>query len=734
MALDIRSRIKNASKNLNKPEEMLGKGLMQPFNSMTSSSRKVMFGPQIEQILPLVNAEPPLIQTGYEDEFGRYSSSFVVSDDNYQVVAKIPKYRHIPNHHYILVLKSLTRNYYTVIERTIGIHNTETFGYLMDNNNIDQYEPSHTIYRNTTLKRSRSFSEDNNRQDGVNLLTAYTTVFPTMEDGIVLSESGAEKLRAPLFKKVEVIINDNDIILNLYGERGQYKSFPDIGEHIKDGLLCAVRRETKDESLYSLSWDRLTDIMVSDEKFTLNGQVVDINVYCNNPEKLAESNYNAQIKRYYDESIRYSNDIVAHLEYIATNSGIKSSYELKKMYHHHKMVVDGHKWINRKPFSNIILEFMVLEIDDIELGDKLSDRYGGKGVIAEIRPDELMPQTQYGERVEIMFNALGPVRRENPGQLIEVSLNFINDAIIKQGYSHHKADDTINLVLDYLDIVVPKQGKYMRDVLSNVTNEDHKNMFVHSLSEGLMLSIEPLSETIDMMKLAQIYDKFNFIQPAKVKVPIVGSDGETRYVDSRRTMICGKKYIYRLKQYAEEKASATSLSGTNLNSEPVKSKSSSQFKEPLSKTPIGFGYMETGNMLHFLNIYPVVENLMIHSTSPKGRRLAEQLLTGDPFNINIELSYEETNRRVEVLNAYLKTMGLELVFEKRIKELINPAIIVPVKYVDQNNHLINPVYIDTELINPIEYVTIGKNRDDGLITPAVISPVEFIPIIRPIKK
>lgn len=60
----------------------------------------------------------------------------------------------------------------------------------------------------------------------------------------------------------------------------------------------------------------------------------------------------------------------------------------------------------------------------------------------------------------------------------------------------------------------------------------------------------------------------------------------------------------------------------------------------------------------------VVSNLMIHSLSPHARRRVEQMLTGDPFDINIQIDDESRNRNAEILNTYLKAKGLHLVFEK----------------------------------------------------------------------
>ena len=73
--------------------------------------------------------------------------------------------------------------------------------------------------------------------------------------------------------------------------------------------------------------------------------------------------------------------------------------------------------------------------------------------------------------------------------------------------------------------------------------------------------------------------------------------------------------------------------------------------------------MESGDLAH-LGVENVIINLMLHSTSPHGRRLAEELLTGDPFDIDIKLDDMSKNRSVEILNAYFLTMGLELDFRK----------------------------------------------------------------------
>ena len=125
--------------------------------------------------------------------------------------------------------------------------------------------------------------------------------------------------------------------------------------------------------------------------------------------------------------------------------------------------------------------------------------------------------------------------------------------------------------------------------------------------------------------------------------------------------------MYRLKQVAEDKFSSTSLSATNIKNQNTKSKNSKAYKSLHSNTPIAMGTMEVDELARMGMEY-VITFLMIHSVSPEGRRLCEEMLTGDPFDINISLNETSTNRSVEILNTYMKSKGLKLVFKKTRKD------------------------------------------------------------------
>jgi hypothetical protein len=61
----------------------------------------------------------------------------------------------------------------------------------------------------------------------------------------------------------------------------------------------------------------------------------------------------------------------------------------------------------------------------MQTGDKLSGRYGDKGVIADIIPDSEMPSDGDGSPFEVLLNPLGVITRTNPAQMSELLLGKI---------------------------------------------------------------------------------------------------------------------------------------------------------------------------------------------------------------------------------------------------------------------------------------------------------------------
>lgn len=572
------------------PEHMMGKGAMMPFNCTNSGVRKLMFGVNLEQRLPLIDPDVPYVQTGFEAQFGEFSSSFETADRNYEVVAKIPKFSDKPYNHYYLVLFNHEERILNVIERTTYKHITESFGYVYNNDTMDFLVPGNEIPKGKVIRKSKAFDEYNNRMDGKNLLIMFNASEQTMEDGIIISESCAKKLASPLIHKIKIVINDNDIPLNIYGDMQNYKSFPDIGEDIKEGIFMGLRKEKKEEALYSQSFSRLTSCTVSDEKITVSGKVIDIDVYCNNPEALMTNPYSEQIKKYYLDHMRFCRELVEAVSpYLENNCSM--TYDLQKLYTDCNDELHGKQFFNERAFSNIIMEVTVMETIPVEIGDKLTNRYGGKGVVAAVKPDYLMPKTYDGQFIDIEANMCGVYGRENTGQLFEMSCTFIGMNIAKAIYDDSiSTADAIKMYLDFLEIVSPKQFVETRDMLSSMLDDD-ASFFISTIAqEGIIyIDVDPVSDTMTIDKLNELYNRFPWIHQEYMMVPITDSNGNLKYVDSHRPVTYGYVYYYRLKQHGKEKFSVTSLSATNIKNENSRNKASKAYKAKFSRTPIRFG-------------------------------------------------------------------------------------------------------------------------------------------------
>ena len=141
-----------------------------------------------------------------------------------------------------------------------------------------------------------------------------------------------------------------------------------------------------------------------------------------------------------------------------------------------------------------------------------------------------------------------------------------------------------------------------------------------------------------------------------------------------------------------------------------------------SRTPIRFGDMETGNLIH-LGAELVVQMLMLYSTSPNARRITAEMLTGDPFNIDVKLDDNSTNRNVEILNVYLKTMGLKITFKKIPKEIKHPILIQPMEFSDPKEHYGSPIIFQ----HPDENFSI-EAEVERLMSGDPHHPVEIVPI------
>jgi len=112
----------------------------------------------------------------------------------------------------------------------------------------------------------------------------------------------------------------------------------------------------------------------------------------------------------------------------------------------------------------------------LQVGDKVSGRYGNKGVVAAVIPDHEMPVAQDGKPLEFLQNPLGVISRSNPSQVPEMLLGKIA-AVTGQRYrvkDFDNIDDLANFTQQELqrhgmsdteDVTDPVTGRKIPGVL-----------------------------------------------------------------------------------------------------------------------------------------------------------------------------------------------------------------------------------------------------------------------------
>lgn len=114
--------------------------------------------------------------------------------------------------------------------------------------------------------------------------------------------------------------------------------------------------------------------------------------------------------------------------------------------------------------------------ETINIGDKLSGRYGNKGVIAKIVPDHQMVQDEKGRPIDLLFTSAGIISRINPAQVIEASLGKVaahtGKPIAVDNYAPH---DNVQFAKDMLK----KHGLSDKETIYDpITNKHIPKVFV----------------------------------------------------------------------------------------------------------------------------------------------------------------------------------------------------------------------------------------------------------------
>ena len=559
-------------------DSFLGKDILTMGNHASSIRKSTMFA--LEQTKTPINSEKPNVFTNYEDEVGKYCTSFKKVKEEQKVIAKVRKFEN-SDIVYDLITKN-GDNYYDIYTRTEAEKLTEKYAYKYQNEVIDTYNKGDIIPDETVLYRATSFNENMQYGYGLNAKVVYLINPPTIEDAIKCSRSFANRASTAQIKELEIALNTNDLLLNINGTLEDYKSFPDIGEKCKN-VACARRRLDYDTALFDLQDNKLRKINPNiDTIFYASGTIVNLDIYSNTSIEILKNNpYNKQIVKYMENQERYQRELYAVLKKIVENPKNKYSNNIGFKYSRLKALIEQKaKWIDDKnDFDNIILNLKVMKVSPLEVGSKISGRSGDKGVLSIIVEDDEMVTLEDGTVADLELNGFGVYNRTNPSQLFEIELNYCGDQAIKLIKAKNKFSEKIKILLDFFDIVNKRQAQFLRNVLKGMDKPHLKQFFGEIYEYGLFIHQPPFFGNVDIDDMFKLYDAFGFTKS------VAYYKGQRL----RRKQIIANKYIMILRHDPYGKFSSRSSAFLSLKNFPSKELNLKQGIAAYSKTPVKNG-------------------------------------------------------------------------------------------------------------------------------------------------
>lgn len=664
-SLNLKDELNKKEQEYNQSDAIFGMTLLGNPGYITSS-RTIMLTAHLQQLVNLVNPEPPKRFTNYENLVGENSTGYYESDADYEIVDIIPRFEDgvHDKHLYCMIIYDKKADRYDMIMKTEVEDLTEKFGYAYNNTVLDSKEVGGTIKKGEVLFKTTSYDEDMNYCFGKNATVMYTLDNRTIEDAIVCRRGFAESMISKEVETFRVPVNDNDIFCNLYGGKGEYKGFPDIGEEIRGNVVCATRRIHNNQVLYDLKKSNLRKFNIdTDRPYFGEGRLVDIVIYSNKTlDELDDNMFNAQIREYLKMQTHYYQRLYDRCDEIIESG---SDYSEDIGFYHKKArdVLDpscAWREENGNVFSHIIIEFTTERDAPLSFGSKLTGRQGNKGVISTIEDDENMPHLADGTPVDLILNTLGVPNRMNSDQLFEQSTNNITNCVVDRLKTLKTLKEREDLLFDIVNMFSEEQHDSLREYYADLTPFEKDEFFDDIFENGIRIHRRPMWETEQNMfdRIAAIRKKYDWIKPVDVYVNKFG-----REIKIMKPMIIGELYVLKLKQNSKKNFSARATGALSRKGLPDKSLKNKTHQDLHSTKPIRMGPQENLNMAIGVSPDIVAKLHMYYRSSPIGRKmLATKLMLSKKTIKKLKSNKRVRNRNAEILDVQLKSLGLALDF------------------------------------------------------------------------
>lgn len=629
-----------------------------PFGNMNDGNRIQMAASQARQILPLFQGEVPFVTTGFESlTLESYEAKF----DGIVLYAH-PKF---------ILVKNIKTNEFDYLPLSIFDVPLVKTGEKVEKGQLLAGPEKFLNYDNTNGSQMLTY--------GLNLYVNIINHPLAYEDAYVISESTSRKFSSFYKEEFIKVLKDDEFLEPVYNNLYH----PPIGIVVRKGEPIFIIRNTKLKKQV-LTFDK--DIIIDYIDIIPNPKI---------PQDLP-----GIFKGYLTAELAKRNEILDEIRKV-TNNDERILFEISKI-----LGLSGNDADLRKSWSCAIRMIYKNYQENIDIGDKITNRHAGKGVISLIEKDNNM-NFNYPDniRTDIILNPMSIISRMNIGTLYELFASRIayhlNRTIknkIESGedleliynellYFYDQIDKTedkeilnnLRSLIDYIKQAfnIDEQRKIIKNIfwtyvapsfysttIEEMLNLSHRYIpKQYALKSSLVndeIQIEKYSKKVNklndkiMKQLNEIYDIENVDKDDVIELNDIIS--LTRLVKNGNYILSNSGFLYyvKLKHLAKEKLSARSVGKmSNKYLQPKKEKTET------GKIPTGqrYGEMEVLALLSHGSINFTKNLLTIYSDDLQGKiNSVVNLLFGTS---NVHTSSGKS-AAIELINAYLKFFGIDI--------------------------------------------------------------------------
>lgn len=585
--------------------------LLTPFIEHDDQTRLQMAASQMRQAIPLEEFDIPYICTTANKDFLNDSKTVIRAKDDGEVI-----YNDSIN--------------YLLVAYKNGEIDIIKIGFVNKQNNLNIYYPNHEILENKKFNKGDILAYSHYYNSvlsfGKNLLTGITINGYNYEDGIVISESASKKLTSLHIEEYELFVNPDQVLLLLDNGKPLYEELEVIEQGKKLFRLKNIPTKYSQDSskiLYEETEDLATKTyLVSNLQTFPNEWNSNIRGY----KEFIEERIEKENKR---------NKEIRSLIEQAYGKSEKYKYLCEK-YNLNILDFIGRIKYKDERINGVLFKFNLVYKDYISLGDKLANRHGGKGVITQILPDEKMPVTDKGERIEVLLNPLGIISRMNLGQLFELHLGLAfyqlkenAKQMLKDNVPSFKIKEYIFNFIELIDATHDKK----------MVNNFNKLLENRTIDEDFINNLFILVFPFESPKYENIVKALEYVNrdfEEKIYDP---------FLDKQYNIALGYMYIMKLNHIAKEKIAARSIG-------PYSKRTLQPLGGKRNKGGQRFGEMETACLIA-LDMPETLQEFFLRSDSLD---YVKNLINENQVTTNIKTQSEI----VHLFDSYLKVIGVEI--------------------------------------------------------------------------